>query len=283
MKTILMILLVLFILYLCAIKPRILKKPNYQPFFSYKYEHRGLHNMNPYLKEENNPYYCNSGCFPENSYSAIKRAADYGYGIEFDVHLTKDGIPVVFHDDTLNRICGVDGKIKDYTFEELQQFRLMGTEEKIPAFADVLKAVNGRTPLIIEYKVENNTNALCKTCNDILKNYNGLYCIESFHPMAVRWYRKNRPDIVRGQLSENFMKTNANALYFFLSHLQFNFLTTPDFIAYNHKHHKTLARTLCRKLYGCLSVAWTIRSQEALDNMKSHFDLFIFEDFIPQD
>lgn len=239
--------------------------------------------MNPYLKEENNPYYCNSGCFPENSYSAIKRAADYGYGIEFDVHLTKDGIPVVFHDDTLNRICGVDGKIKDYTFEELQQFRLMGTEEKIPAFADVLKAVNGRTPLIIEYKVENNTNALCKTCNDILKNYNGLYCIESFHPMAVRWYRKNRPDIVRGQLSENFMKTNANALYFFLSHLQFNFLTTPDFIAYNHKHHKTLARTLCRKLYGCLSVAWTIRSQEALDNMKSHFDLFIFEDFIPQD
>ena len=283
MKTILMILLVLFILYLCAIKPRSLKKPNYQPFFSYKYAHRGLHNMNPYLKEENNPYYCNSGCFPENSYSAIKRAADYGYGIEFDVHLTKDGIPVVFHDDTLNRICGVDGKIKDYTFEELQQFRLMGTEEKIPAFADVLKAVNGRTPLIIEYKVENNTNALCKTCNDILKNYNGLYCIESFHPMAVRWYRKNRPDIVRGQLSENFMKTNANALYFFLSHLQFNFLTTPDFIAYNHKHHKTLARTLCRKLYGCLSVAWTIRSQEALDNMKSHFDLFIFEDFIPQD
>lgn len=283
MKTILMILLVLFILYLCAIKPRILKKPNYQPFFSYKYAHRGLHNMNPYLKEENNPYYCNSGCFPENSYSAIKRAADYGYGIEFDVHLTKDGIPVVFHDDTLNRICGVDGKIKDYTFEELQQFRLMGTEEKIPAFADVLKAVNGRTPLIIEYKVENNTNALCKTCNDILKNYNGLYCIESVHPMAVRWYRKNRPDIVRGQLSENFMKTNANALYFFLSHLQFNFLTTPDFIAYNHKHHKTLARTLCRKLYGCLSVAWTIRSQEALDNMKSHFDLFIFEDFIPQD
>ena len=280
MKTILMILLVLFILYLCAIKPRILKKPNYQPFFSYKYAHRGLHNMNPYLKEENNPYYCNSGCFPENSYSAIKRAADYGYGIEFDVHLTKDGIPVVFHDDTLNRICGVDGKIKDYTFEELQQFRLMGTEEKIPAFADVLKAVNGRTPLIIEYKVENNTNALCKTCNDILKNYNGLYCIESFHPMAVRWYRKNRPDIVRGQLSENFMKTNANALYFFLSHLQFNFLTTPDFIAYNHKHHKTLARTLCRKLYGCLSVAWTIRSQEALDNMKSHFDLFIFDSFI---
>ena len=67
MKTILMILLVLFILYLCAIKPRILKKPNYQPFFSYKYAHRGLHNMNPYLKEENNPYYCNEAAISANS------------------------------------------------------------------------------------------------------------------------------------------------------------------------------------------------------------------------
>ncbi|MBQ6787091.1 MAG: glycerophosphodiester phosphodiesterase [Lachnospiraceae bacterium] len=281
MKTIAIILLVLLVLYLLAIKPRILQRPDYQPFFQYKYAHRGLHNMNPYLKEEDNPYYCNGGCFPENSYSAIKRAADQGYGIEFDVHLTKDGIPVVFHDDTLNRVCGVDGYLKDYTFEELQQFRLMGTDERIPAFADVLKAVNGRTPLIIEYKVEKNTDALCSTCNEILKDYKGLYCIESFHPMAVRWYRTNRPDIVRGQLSESFMKTQPSALFFLLAHLLFNFLTAPDFIAYNHKHHQSVSRTLCRKLYHCLSVAWTIRSQEALDNMKTHFDLFIFEDFIP--
>ena len=281
MKTIAIILLVLLILYLLAIKPRILKRPNYQPFFQYKYAHRGLHNMNPYLKEDGNPYYCNGGCYPENSYAAIKRAADQGYGIEFDVHLTKDGIPVVFHDDTLNRVCGVDGHLKDYTFEELQQFRLMGTDERIPAFADVLKAVNGRTPLIIEYKVEQNTDALCSTCNEILKDYKGLYCIESFHPMAVRWYRRNRPDIVRGQLSESFMKTQPSALYFLLAHLLFNFLTAPDFIAYNHKHYQSVSRTLCRKLYHCLSVAWTIRSQEALDNMKPHFDLFIFEDFIP--
>lgn len=281
MKTIAIILLVLLILYLLAIKPRLLHRPDYQPFFRYKYAHRGLHNMNPYLKEEGNPYYCNGGCYPENSYTAIKRAADQGYGIEFDVHLTKDGIPVVFHDDTLDRVCGIGGHLKDYTFEELQQFRLMGTDERIPAFADVLKAVDGRTPLIIEYKVEKNADALCSTCNEILKDYKGLYCIESFHPMAVHWYRRNRPDIVRGQLSESFMKTQPSALFFLLAHLLFNFLTAPDFIAYNHKHYQAISRTLCRKLYHCLSVAWTIRSQEALDRMKSHFDLFIFEDFIP--
>lgn len=261
--------------------PRLFHRPDYKPFYKYLYAHRGLHNMNPYLKEEDNPYYCNGGNFPENSYSAIKRAIEYGFGIEFDVHLTKDGIPVVFHDDSLLRICGVDAKLKDYTFEELQQFRLMGTEERIPAFTDILKLVDGKVPLIIEYKVEENADALCSTCNQILSEYKGLYCIESFHPLAVLWYRKNRPDIVRGQLSENFMKTTPSALFFLLTHLLFNFLTRPDFIAYNYKHYCELSRTLCRKLYCCLSVAWTIRYEEQLEQSKPHFDLFIFEDFIP--
>ncbi len=282
MNIVIILLFILILLYLLAIKPRLLHRPDYQPFFSYRYAHRGLHNMNPYLQKENNPYYGNGGCFPENSLSAIKHAIEHGYGIEFDVHLTRDGIPVVFHDDTLNRVCGVDGKLRDYTFEELQQFRLMGTEEKIPAFADVLAAVDGKVPLIIEYKVEKNTDALCRTCDKLLADYKGLYCIESFHPMAVLWYRKHRPEIVRGQLSESFMKTQPKPLYFLLAHLLFNFLTAPDFIAYNHQHYQAVSRTLCKKLYRCLSVAWTIRSQEALDSMKPHFDLFIFEDFIPR-
>ncbi len=281
MKLIFFIMLLLFILYLLAIMPRLFHRPDYKPFHGYLYAHRGLHNMNPYLKEEGNPYYCNGGCFPENSYSAIKRAVEHGYGIEFDVHLTKDGIPVVFHDDTLLRICGIEGKLKDYTYEELQQFRLLGTEETIPTFAEILNLVDGKVPLIIEYKVEGNANALCSTCDKILSDYKGLYCIESFHPLAVRWYRKNRPEVVRGQLSENFMQTTPSPLFFLLGHLLFNFLTAPDFIAYNYKHANSLSRILCRKLYRCLSVAWTIRSREQLEQSKSHFDLFIFEDFIP--
>lgn len=281
MKLIFFIMLLLFILYLLAVMPRLFHRPDYKPFHGYLYAHRGLHNMNPYLKEDGNPYYCNGGCFPENSYSAIKRAVEHGYGIEFDVHLTKDGIPVVFHDDTLLRICGIEGKLKDYTYEELQQFRLLGTEETIPTFAEILNLVDGKVPLIIEYKVEGNANALCSTCDKILSDYKGLYCIESFHPLAVHWYRKNRPEVVRGQLSENFMQTTPSPLFFLLGHLLFNFLTAPDFIAYNYKHANSISRILCRKLYRCLSVAWTIRSREQLEQSKSHFDLFIFEDFIP--
>ena len=278
----------LTILYLISIKPRLYGRPDYKPFFGHMYAHRGLHNMNPTIQrlkiigQSSKDAKKEEGCFPENSYAAIKRAADLGYGIEFDVHLTKDDVPVVFHDDTLNRICGVKGNLRDYTFEELQQFRLLGTQERIPSFAEILKMIDGRVPLIIEYKVEKNADKLCRICDGILSNYKGLYCIESFHPLAVRWYKIHRPNIVRGQLSEDFTKQKLNIPYFLLSHLIGNCYASPDFIAYNCKHKNELSRTICRKLYKSLSIAWTVRSQEELDKVSPSFDLFIFEGFAPE-
>ncbi len=274
------------VLYLISIKPRIHGRPDYRPFFGHMYAHRGLHNMNPAIEKlksikNTHAQQPETDRLPENSYAAIKRAADLGYGIEFDVHLTKDDVPVVFHDDTLNRICGVKGNLRDYTYAQLQQFRLLGTEERIPAFADILKMVDGRVPLIIEYKVEKNADKLCRICDRILSDYKGLYCIESFHPMAVRWYKIHRPNIVRGQLSEDFTRQKLNIPYFLLSHLIGNCYASPDFIAYNCKHKDELSRTICRKLYRSLSVAWTVRTQEELDRVSRSFDLFIFEGFVP--
>ena len=198
-------------LYLISIKPRIYGRPDYTPFFNHMYAHRGLHGT----KKGEEPL------LPENSYSAIKRAADMGYGIEFDVHLTKDNVPVVFHDDTLNRICGVKGYLRDYTFEELR---------RIPSFEEVLRAVDGRVPLIIEYKVEKNAGKLCSICDHILSDYKGPYCIESFHPLAVRWYKIHRPNIVRGQLSEDFTRKKLRLSYFLLSHLIGNCYASPGFV-----------------------------------------------------
>jgi glycerophosphoryl diester phosphodiesterase len=253
-------------LYLLSIKPRMHGRPDYKPFFGHMYAHRGLHLD-----------------YPENSLSAIKLAADNGYGIEFDVHLTKDNIPVIFHDDTLNRMCSVKGYLRDYTYAQLMDFRLMGTDERIPKLEDVLKMVDGRVPLIIEYKVEkNNASRLCRICDDLLSKYNGIYCIQSFHPMAVRWYRIHRPSIVRGQLSEDFTKQKLNLPYFLLSHLIGNCYASPDFISYNCKHKNELSRNICRKFYKSLSVAWTVRSQEELDRISRSFDLFIFEGFLPK-
>lgn len=259
------------ILYLLAIMPRMTGRPDPSPFLGVLYAHRGLHD--------------NQTQAPENSMEAFRKAVEAGYGIELDVQLSKDKIPVVFHDFTLKRVCGAEGRAADYTFEELQQFCLCGSGQKIPKLEDFLKLVDGRVPLIVEYKIAGGNTAVCEAADRLLQNYKGAYCIESFNPMGLLWYRKHRKNILRGQLADSFLKEGEKGyppiLYGALHHLLFNFLTKPDFIAYNHKHYKDVSRRLCRKLYGSIAAAWTIKSQEDLDARREDFDIFIFDSFLP--
>ena len=268
------ILLIVFILiaaYLIAIMPRMMHRPDYSPLMGHYYAHRGLHD--------------NQSDAPENSMAAFRKALDAGYGIEMDVQLTKDRIPVVFHDETLNRVCGVDGKVRDYTFEELQQFHLYHSDEKIPLFSDFLKLIDGKVPLIIEIKIHEDYKTVCRIADEFISQYQGVYCIESFHPLAVKWYKDHRPDVIRGQLSSRLApKGEREPFLYKMSHyLLCNCAAKPDFIAYEHLHKSNLSRTLCQHLYHALSVAWTIKSQEQLDASKKQFDLFIFEGFIPKE
>ena len=260
------ILILLFAIYLFMICPRVFHKPDISAFYGVHYAHRGL--------------FDNQSNAPENSLNAIRRAVEAGYGIEFDVQLTKDDIPVVFHDASLKRVCGVDGKVWEYTYEELQKIKLADSDQTIPTFEEVLKVVNGKAPLIIEYKMDRVDTKVCELGDKILSNYKGVYCIESFHPFAVQWYRKNRPNVVRGQLSENYARSGRKDLYLrVMTYLLTNFLTRPDFIAYCHKDADNLSRRFC-KIMGALSVTWTIKSQEQYEKAKNHFDLFIFDSFI---
>ena len=121
---------------------------------------------------------------------------------------------------------------------------------------------------------------VCELGNRILERYQGKYCIESFHPFALRWYRKNRPDVVRGQLSEDFAKSGEkNPLLIIMTYLLTNFLTRPDFVAYRHRDAGSLSRRICRKL-GALAVAWTVKNQEQYERARTQFDLFIFDSFL---
>jgi hypothetical protein len=122
---------------------------------------------------------------------------------------------------------------------------------------------------------------ICKISDRILQTYKGYYSIESFNPKAIFWYRIHRNEVVRGILSDSFGNEPFHPIYPFLQFLVFNFFGAPDFIAYNHKHYKNLSRMLCRNLYGCTSVAWTIKSQKELDARGKDFDAFIFDSFIP--
>lgn len=219
---------------------------------------------------------------PENSMPAFKRAIDAGYGIELDVALTKDDVVVVFHDDTLKRMTGVDKRIDQVTFEELRSLKLAGTEYSAPTLKEVLELVDGRSPLIVEIKNGKKNEILCRKVLDMLKSYKGQYCIESFNPFIVRWFKKNAPEIIRGQLSMNYKeeKTLDKLVHFVLENLLLNFLARPNFIAYKH--------TDCNKLgfkinhcFGVVTVAWTIESQEEMDKALKMYDSIIFQYFNP--
>lgn len=262
------ILVILAALYLFLIMPRITPRPM-QEFRGWYYAHRGFHD--------------NKTDAPENSAKAMKLAVERGYGIELDVQLTKDEKVVVFHDATLKRVCGMDAKVNSMTYEELQELRLLHSDEKIPLFSEVLKIIDGKVPLIMEIKMVDAKTRVCELANKELENYKGIYCMESFHPFAVNWYKKNRPDVARGQLSADFKKEGQKeGFQEWLVHMLFtNVLARPDFVAYSHKSADNLNRRLTR-LFGATAAAWTIRSQEELDRNHKKFDLFIFEGFVPK-
>ena len=232
------------------------------------YAHRGLHNTER----------------AENSMSAFKAAVEGGYGIELDIRLSKDGQLVIFHDDTLERVCGRDGKVIDFTAEELATFELCGTDDGIPLFSDLLKLVDGKVPLLVEIKEDPGVNAVSLAACEMLKGYNGDFIIESFNPLSLRTVKKNYPEVSRGILSHRYYEYEQfrKPLYFALQSLLLNFLCRPAFIAYDHKHAKSFALRSVRKLFRVPTLAWTVRSAEEEKIARENgFDGIIFENYIP--
>lgn len=255
------------LLYLYFIAPRWIHRPDKKVFYQYFYAHRGL--------------YDNASEAPENSLPAFLRAVEAGYGIELDIQLTKDGIPVVFHDENMKRMCGREGAIGDFTCEELQNFHIGCSKEHIPTLEDVLKLVDGSVPLIVELKTESLDLKLCSAADRILSGYRGSYCIESFNPLALLWYRCNHKQVIRGQLSTAFLRKKEyhGFLYFLLQNLLLNFLGRPDFIAYEKMYTNVLSYRICCKRMGAVPVAWTIQSPQEFEKARKEFDWYIFEGF----
>lgn len=256
--------------YLLAVKPRMGHRAD--KIKGALYAHRGLYNTKAGV--------------PENTMEAFRRAVNAGYGIELDVQLTKDGEVVVFHDFDLKRVCGTEGKVSDFTYGELQTFSVMGTRERIPRFSDVLEMVGGRVPLLVEMKVKTKEfdGGVCAKADELLSRYPGEYVIESFHPWALLWYRRHRPEVCRGQLSMNFQKREGTftVVHYLARHLLMNFISRPDFIAYDIRDRSSVSRNVCRKLFGAPSAAWTVKSREQLSALRPYFDAYIFEGFFPQ-
>ena len=234
-------------------------------FHTKVFAHRGLHN--------------GRGSAPENSLAAFRRAVDAGWGIELDIQLSQDRQVVVFHDASLNRMCGVCGRVRDYTWEELRSFRLGESEERIPLLSEVLALVDGKVPLIVELKGTGGFDPrLAELAAGQLDHYPGEYAVESFHPRYVYWFRRHRPLVRRGQLCTDFFLTHARGQrwQFFLLETQLtNFLTRPDFIAFDIRFRHHLGFRFWRHF--CTPVGWTLRDPSLIPDLTGDFQYFIAE------
>lgn len=234
------------------------------------FAHRGLHDENV--------------C--ENSMQAFRMAVQAGYGIELDVHLTKDGQLCVFHDDTLKRLCGREEAVREMTMDELQKI-LLPDGQMIPSFEEVLELIQGQVPLIVEIKSPEIGNcAVSERLWQCLKDYRGDYLVQSFDPFQLRWFKKHAPRVIRGQLAQKgrfkgpFRLRHIPGLM--AGNLLINRISAPDYIAYRQEDTKKCCYRMMRRVYRPGLAVWTVRSETEEKKMQGLCDAIIFENFHPQ-
>lgn len=267
------ILIILFLLILLYVLSTVCRRGHVgvRKLLGWNYTHRGLH----------------GGGVPENSLLAFQKSVEAGYGVEFDVRLLADGGLAVLHDSDLERMTGQVGLVEDLTVDKLSQYSLSGTAQTIPEFSQALEVFDGKVPLIIEMKVANNNYApLCEAVCKALEGYKGVYCLESFDPRCVYWLRKNRPDLIRGQLTINyFTAPNGKKLPWILrlvlTYQMLNFLGLPDFVAYRFPDRKNISNVLIKKLWKVPLVGWPLKTLQEQEEAIKEGWISIFEGYNP--
>ena len=207
--------------------------------------HRGVHDLD----------------IPENSIGAFKLAIEKNYIIEFDVHLLKDNTVIVFHDDNLLRMTGVDRNLCECEYDFVKNLRLINTKYKIPTLEKVLKLVNGKVPIIIELKYDRKVGLLEKEVSKLLDNYNGLFCVKSFSPFIVRWFKRKRPNYIRGLLISDKNRTIREK---FCQSFISGIICKPDFISCNYRLSNN--KQIMKYMKKIPVLAWTIKS--SIDYLK---------------
>jgi len=213
---------------------------------------------------------------PENSLGAFSEAIKNNYIIEFDVHLLKDGNIVVFHDDDLLRMTTVNKPLRDCTYKEIKNLKLYDTKYNIPLLKEVLDLINNKVAIIIELKTDNKVGKLEERLMEEIKVYKGIYVVKSFNPFSVNWFKKNYPNIIRGQLSCDFVEESFTKLKkIILKNMLLNFISKPDFVSYEVN---SLPKRCVQKFRrNKLVLGWTIRNKEDYDHAKKYCDNFICE------
>lgn len=220
---------------------------------------------------------------PENSLLAFSNAMDHGYSIELDLNVLKDGTVVSFHDINLKRLCNDDRDLSDLNKEDIQDLRILNTDEHIATLEEVLNLVNGKVPLLIELKPHGNVIFLCESVMKVMSWYQGKWAVFSFHPSVVKWFKKNHPEVIRGQISEYFKDNHhMNKISKYLMKIMFfNHFSKPDFVSYGiyDMPNKYLDRLMKK---GMTVISYAARTQEELDFVRERYHNAVFEYFEPK-
>lgn len=229
--------------------------------------HRGLHDA--------------QNSIPENTLAAFAAAIDAGYPIELDVQLSADHQAVVFHDRTLQRLCGSAELVSDLTVAELREHRISGTDQHLPSLAETLDFVDAQVPVLIEIKGGPQRNLRAATTSAALRDYPGEVAVQAFDPFIVAWFRRNAPEVVRGQLSGRLQDAvHLNPVSrTLMRNLGFNAVSAPDFVGYESAALSPIRARMITRRWPLL--VWTVISQEDFDRVARLGGNSIFEGFIP--
>ncbi|KUF11006.1 phosphodiesterase [Pseudoponticoccus marisrubri] len=160
-----------------------------EPFLSVPLAHRALHDR--------------AAGRPENSRAAVRAAIEAGYGIEIDLQLSRDGVAMVFHDETLDRLTGESGPVRARDADALARIALSGGDEGIPTLSEILQIVGGRVPLLVEIKDQDGAlgpgvGALEEAAAAALSGYAGPVACMSFNPHSMTALGRAVPALPRG-------------------------------------------------------------------------------------
>ena len=224
--------------------------------------HRGYHDLNRTVWE--------------NTLSAFARAADAGFAIECDLQYAADAIPVVFHDDDLKRLCGIEGDVRARTAGELGLLPIGGTADRVLTLRQLLHLVKGRVPLVLELKGrKGDDEGFAMAVLDAIEDYEGPVALMSFD----QWLLKDLKEIgtsrpvgltAEGARPENFAVHEA-AMQLGL-----------DFISYYYGHLPNDFISQQRDL-GKQIITWTVRDDEARTITALNADQMTFEGFDPRE
>lgn len=223
--------------------------------------HRGLHDLNRARWE--------------NTLSAFEAAAGKGYAIECDVHLSGDGVPVVFHDGDLKRLTGTEGYVWQRSAAELGALRVGGTTDHVPTLAEMLALVAGRVPLVIELKgIPGHDDGLVRAVGRALRRYEGKAAIMSFDHWLVRRFANDAPGIPAGLTAWGEKTHEIEAHFSMLGH-------GISFVSYGVAHLPNPFVAFVRERLAMPAITWTVRNPSDVERTFAHADQMTFEGFEP--